>query len=224
MTPIDKNNKINVEGLKSLLLRRRITPLRFKLPLTYGQTVDALTAAYMAEVELRRQPYRQSAELTAYIEAAAHWLADGKKFGLLLCGLPGNGKTTLMKAVTSLINFLDMKDDHGDTIGVSTYDAREITRLNRDNYDTFKRVCNFPVLAIDDLGIEPTEVLDYGNVLSPVIDLLTVRYNNMLPTLVTTNLTGKDIRVKYKDRIADRFNEMMQVIIFSNSSYRGQKQ
>lgn len=178
----------------------------------------------MAEVELRRQPFHTSKELSAYIEAAAHWLHDGQKFGLLLCGLPGNGKTTLMKAIVSLINICEMKDEFGETVGVYSYDAREVTRINRDNYDAFKKVCRRPVLALDDLGLEPAEVLDYGNVLSPVIDLLSVRYNEQLPTLVTTNLTGKDIRTKYGNRIADRFNEMMQVIIFSNGSYRGQKQ
>jgi len=209
--------------MKSLLLRRRTTPLRFKLPLTYEQTTDALLASVQAEVQLRNQPFKSCATLTGYIQAAAHWLTDGGRFGLLMCGLPGNGKSTLMKAVAALINFFDLKNDYGDHIGVSTYDAREITHINRSNYDSFKRVCNLPMLAIDDLGLEPTEVLDYGNVLSPVIDLLTVRYNEQLPTLVTTNLTGKDIRTKYGDRIADRFNEMMQVIIFNNPSYRGQK-
>lgn len=178
----------------------------------------------MAEVELRRQPFHASKELTAYIGAAARWLCDGSRTGLLLCGLPGNGKTTLMRAIASLVNFCDINDGYGHQLAFCCCDARYATRTNRDDYNAFQRLCNRPLLAIDDLGLEPTEVLDYGNILSPVIDLLSVRYNNQLPTIVTTNLTGKDIRTKYGNRIADRFNEMMQVIIFSNASYRGQKQ
>ena len=45
------------------------------------------------------------------------------------------------------------------------------------------------VLGLDDLGTEPSEVLDYGNVYTPVIDLLTKRYEEQLFTIITTNLT-----------------------------------
>ena len=76
------------------------------------------------------------------------------------------------------------------------------------------------MLAIDDLGKEPTEVLDYGNVLSPVVDLMEYRYQHQLFTAVTTNLTPDEIRDKYGKRIADRFNEMLEVIVFEDISYR----
>ena len=39
------------------------------------------------------------------------------------------------------------------------------------------------VLGLDDLGTEPSEVLDYGNVYTPVIDLLTKRYEEQLSPL-----------------------------------------
>jgi DNA replication protein DnaC len=76
------------------------------------------------------------------------------------------------------------------------------------------------MLAIDDLGIEPVEVMDYGNLLCPLVDLLTKRYDLQLFTLVTTNLTPAEIRARYGDRIADRLNEMMLKIVFTNESYR----
>ena len=76
------------------------------------------------------------------------------------------------------------------------------------------------MLAIDDLGTEPAEVLDYGNVFNPAIDLLSARYTDQLFTVVTTNLTPKQIREHYGDRIADRFNEMFERIVFDNSTYR----
>jgi len=161
-------------------------------------------------------------ELDSYIEKAAQWLKDGKTFGLLLCGVPGNGKTTLMRAIQTCINMLDLKDDFNRDMGLAIIDSREIARLNRDSYEQFKAYRNRQMLGIDDLGLEPTEVLDYGNILSPVIDLLSYRYNEQLFTVITTNLRPQEIREKYKDRIADRFNEMMTKIIFKNPSYRGQ--
>ena len=205
----------------SQLLRRKITKGRFSLPYTDEQVKDILTASVMAEVSYRHQVYRESAEMNSYIEQAAQWLKGQDKFGLLMCGVPGNGKTTLMRAIASLVNVLDIQDDYNQHLGVTIIDAREIARLNKDNYETYKQYRQRPMLAIDDLGLEPTEVLDYGNVLNPVIDLLSYRYNEQLFTMITTNLKPSEIREKYKDRIADRFNEMMAKIIFKNSSYRG---
>ena len=221
MQEINEQMKINVEVLKSLLLKRKIIRTRFKLPITEDQTIDALTASFQAEVEYRHQTYKESDAVKESIKQAAKWLTEQDKFGLLMCGVPGNGKTTLMRAIQNLINYFNLKDDYGTSIGVSLRDVKDITRLNKDDYNGFVKFRNTPMLAIDDLGLEPTEVLDYGNVLNPIIDLLSYRYNEQLFTIITTNLTGKQIREKYGDRIADRFNEMMRVIIFQDQSYRG---
>ena len=42
----------------------------------------------------------------------------------------------------------------------------------------------------------------------------------ILKTVFSKDLTNEEIRQKYGDRIADRFNEMMNVIIFKNKSFR----
>jgi DNA replication protein DnaC len=62
--------------------------------------------------------------------------------------------------------------------------------------------------------------MDFGNVMYPIIDILTKRYDMQLFTIITTNLTPAEIREKYGDRIADRMNEMMVKIIFNNPTYR----
>ena len=76
------------------------------------------------------------------------------------------------------------------------------------------------MLGIDDLGEEETILLDYGNRIAPVIDILSYRYNRMLFTMVTTNLTPPQIRTVYGVRIADRFNEMMLVLHYKSPSFR----
>lgn len=211
-------------ALKQLLLRRKITKGRFRMPFGYEDTVAAVTAAVEAEVEYRHQKFQASEQLTSYIEAAARWLQGNGKFGLMLLGMPGNGKTTLMRAIASLVNVLNLKDGYGGQLGVRSIAATELARINRDNYGEFKRLCEAPMLAIDDLGQEPSEILDYGNVVTPAVDLLCHRYNEQLFTLVTTNLGkrgAKSLRGYYGDRIADRMNEMMDFIVFTNASYRG---
>ena len=103
---------------------------------------------------------------------------------------------------------------------IKQVDAREICDAAKNDYKAYKGLCSQLMLSIDDLGVEPSEVLDYGNVLSPVIELLSRRYNAQLFTIVTTNLTPKQIREHYGERIADRFNEMFERIVFENSTYR----
>ena len=77
-----------------------------------------------------------------------------------------------------------------------------------------------PLLAIDDLGKEPAEVMNYGNIINPMVELIEKRYKRQLFTLATTNLTPRQIREKYGARMADRFNEMFNVVIFKSESYR----
>ena len=99
-------------------------------------------------------------------------------------------------------------------------DARHLTRLCKDNYGQWHNLCGQRMLAIDDLGTEPLEIIDYGNVYYPTTDMLTMRYDRQLFTIITTNLTPQEIREKYGDRIADRLNEMMVKIVFENPTYR----
>ena len=76
------------------------------------------------------------------------------------------------------------------------------------------------MLGIDDLGEEEPTLINYGNRVTPVIDLISYRYNRMLFTMVTTNLTPPQIRTVYGVRIADRFNEMMLVLHYKSPSFR----
>ncbi len=53
--------------------------------------------------------------------------------------------------------------------------------------------------------------------ISPVVELLEYRYAQQL---FTANLSPREIRDKYGNRVADRFNEQMHVITFQDHSYR----
>ena len=223
---MNKHNQ-NAVDLKSLLLRRKITKPRFRWPLDKQQAVALLTASYAAEVEFRHRTMILD-EITKHnIDIVADFLTNNNsKFGLMLCGLCGNGKTTMVYAIQNATNYLadchafEKQYDNDEHIGFAILDAREITQYRSKEYQRFTQVRSRFMLAIDDLGTEPTEVLDYGNVLSPVVELLEYRYNSQLFTILTTNVAPKDIKEKYGQRIADRFNEMMQVVVFENTSYR----
>ena len=213
--------RINVEAFKQQLLNRKTTAERFRLPWQYEASVDAITAAYKANVEFRHRIYQDDIATQEHIKAAARWLtAECPKFGMLFCGQCGNGKTTLSHAIRDLVSWIYRHDYSNDGLYIKQVDAREICYAAKNDYKTYKGLCSQLMLSIDDLGVEPSEVLDYGNVLSPVIELLSRRYNAQLFTIVTTNLTPKQIREHYGERIADRFNEMFERIVFENSTYR----
>lgn len=179
-----------------------------------------LTACVMTEVQYRGGEYEPTEKMSAAIVKVAQWLTEMSKVGMLLCGTCGNGKTTLMRAVRTLYGYVGGKDAYGQSLNVYEVSAREIARMCSKDYDNYHRHCKLPMLAIDDLGLEPTEVLDYGNVFNPTIELLTRRYDEQLFTLITTNLSPRNIREKYGDRIADRFNEMFDRVIFTDKSFR----
>lgn len=194
----------------------------FKLPMTVDEAEAYIRGAFEAQVELRGGTVEYDEMTTKNLRLIAETLTgDGHKFGLLLAGTCGNGKTTTMRAVQSVIQLLNNTyyNRRGEGIGNRLLEAKEITGLSdKDGQLTVYKTV--PVLFLDDLGREPTEVLKYGNVTSPITELLEYRYNQRLTTIVTTNLEPSEIREKYGDRIADRFNEMFALVRYTGTSYR----
>ena len=197
----------------------------FRLPMSAEQAYNCLLAATIAEVEFRHRSFYENNDNKAQLRQMADWLTSGSsKFGILLCGGCGNGKSTLLKAFQQLLNYLaiTMHDGQGN-YGIQITDAKFVAHLARTDYSAFLRLSHKDMLGVDDLGTEPQEVMDFGNVVTPVIDLLTKRYDEQLFTIITTNLTPKQIRDHYGDRIADRLNEMVEKIVFTNGTYRTNK-
>lgn len=184
------------------------------------QAVDAITAAYQAEVEYRKRSFVLDEHTKDNIEQLASFLiGGGSKFGIMFSGVCGNGKTTLLYAFQNLLNYMNDRGLIEGRPGISVIDAKEVAWYAKD-VERFRQFRQREMMAIEDMGREPVEVLEYGNVLNPVIDLLEYRYNAQLFTIITTNLVPKEIRERYGNRIADRFNEMFDKVIFGNETYR----
>ena len=192
--------------------------------MTVEQATDILLAAYMAEVESRHRTFVDDGQTRENCRRLASFLTNGNsRFGVMLCGICGNGKTTLLHAFRSAMGWMEEKRPFGEErMTIRVADAKEIVRLAKD-VKSFDGLRSIPMLGIEDMGREPVDVLDFGNVLNPVVDLIEYRYDNQLFTFITTNLNGREIRRKYGDRIADRLNEMIEVIIFGDTTYRGMK-
>lgn len=238
---INETNMINVEAVKSQLLRQKTSKARFKWPLSQKQAEDLLMTAYKVQVENRNMSFIDDHKTNDNISKVAKHLVNPKKFGLMLCGTCGNGKTTLMYAIqsaTSMLSkagafnvkilekektmsgeYVDRWNEYENKISINIIHVKEIIAKSKDFHE-MENLKNKPYLGIDDMGVEPKEVLDYGNVCNPVLELLEYRYDRQLTTFITTNLTPREIEEHYGVRLADRLREMIEKVVFSDGSYR----
>lgn len=218
----------NVEELSRTLRAARVSKERFSLDLPEKDVANGLYAAMKAEVERRGGKFSLDEDTRNHILSAAKWLVTpNAKFGLMLCGLYGNGKTTLAKAISYLVEYVTERE-RGFTRRscMQIITAKNICRLCaagekfKEQLDAYEALFKAPMLVIDDLGEEPMEIMVYGMIHTPLIDLISERYSRQLLTIITTNLNTDEIKAKYGPRIYDRFKEMLTSIIFENDSYR----
>lgn len=188
--------------------------------MTAAQASTLLHSAYKAEVLHRGREFVADEATSSNVSRLADFLVNpAGKFGFMLIGNPGNGKTTLLYAFQNVLNFLSRYDYIDKDFGLRIVDAKDVAPVCKDHKAWFPlRSCN--MLAIEDLGRESTEVLDYGNTYSPIIDLFEFRYDRQLFTAFTSNLSVDELSSKYGRRIADRFREMFARIVFPNPTYR----
>lgn len=222
METIDQKNAILVEELKSKLLRQRIIKERFRLPMSFEDAKLYLMAAYKGEVERRFREFEECDEFAKQLNQVANYLTGGsQRCGMIFSGLCGNGKTTWAKAIQSLVFALNIKNPHGtSTYGMPLFNSKELAMRSKGEYNDWRNLMRTPLLIVDDLGVEPHEIMDYGNVFTPLVDLITLRYDEQLYTIFTTNLTPAQLEEKYGKRIVDRLNEMVETIVFENGTYR----
>lgn len=214
---------IDAEALKSQLRARRITSTpRFSPDVSEETLKIMLRDAYLIEVEARGRIYQETPETPKNIAQIAKFMVseNKSKFGLMICGVCGNGKTTMLRALQNVLGFIDEtmgRRDYGG--GLKIVDAKDVV-ARAAHPERFSEIKDIPLLAIEDLGREPSEIQNYGNVISPMIDLLEHRYDKMLFTAMTTNILPGQIAEQYGERIADRFREMVEVVVFKDGSFR----
>lgn len=225
MKPSEKIDFQNVEELTRKIIAQKITPQRFSLEVTAKEAVNAVQAAMSAEVAFRKKELILDDATKTHIQQVAKWLTDKEgKMGLLMLGLCGNGKTTLMRSIARLVEYVtEATSGYSSRTTMHVYSAKEIARMcvsSENEREEFRKLSSVKMLGIDDLGEEPKEIMNYGMIFTPLTDLILERYNRQLTTIVTTNLTKKQLIEKYGSRVYDRFKEMFEVIPFTNVSYR----
>lgn len=227
---ISKVSFQSVEELSQRLLAEKASKVRFSLEMPERDVANGIYAGMAAIVALDGGKLIFDTDTKEHIQKAAKWLANAPEGNsLLLCGLYGNGKTTLAKAIKWLVEYVTEKElgfNKGLTVPIIR--AKNFCKIfagsekSREDKEQIAKLTKSEILILDELGREPREVNVFGMPHTPVIDLLEDRYEARRTTIITTNLETPQIEEKYGPHIYDRFRETMYPIIFENESYRHQ--
>lgn len=211
--------RINIQQFREILQRKPLEQ-RFKID-RYVEDVPAmLRECYIDEVVRRGFTFKDDEATAEHLNKAAKWIVGNFKPGLLLYGSVGNGKTTLIKSIRRLIGLLYDSAYINERKGIATVSALELANIAKEENGRFEILQKAELLAIDDVGVEPSIIKVWGNEISPFVDTIYYRYDRQLFTLMTSNLSEEQLREKYGERIADRFTEMFDKIHFGNRTYR----
>ena len=144
-----------------------------------------------------------------------NWLADfrlGDRYGLVILGEPGVGKTWEACAIARSL----LLDDSVPVSIVHAGNLMEALKPNRDGASDLGQFQVAPVLVLDDLGAERSTEWS----LSQLHLLAEYRNVRRLPTILTTNLSGAELRERYSNRTIDRFVEGSKLLTIVGKSHR----
>lgn len=156
--------------------------------------------------------------------------------GLLLIGGVGSGKSHLAAAVVNaVLDYIPIPDSEADNAfrlgypeGARLYSVRfvptvgllEEIRASYDNRENAQEIMQqykaAKLLVLDDMGAErPTEW-----VRERLFDIIDYRYNECLPTIITSNANIPELRQHLGDRLCDRIRSMCKTITVKAGSRR----
>ncbi|SFC59183.1 ATP-binding protein [Streptomyces aidingensis] len=182
-------------------------------------------AAAEARIPLRyRHAVAEHPQVAAWVRAVATRAASPSKGArrlaatgpsVLLLGTTGTGKTHQAYGAIRSLTATGIGVRWQATTEADLY-ASLRPRPGGDTERELMTIARCPVLILDDLGAakgsEWTEELLYR--------LINKRYNDVLPTLITTNLAIRDLRQSLGDRIASRLAEMTERVVLAGADRR----
>lgn len=172
------------------------------IQIEYARLILSTAYEFCLQQINRAESFQWSDEL----QQVADWLTDNNHTGLLLFGKCGTGKTFLVRYVLPLVF------QHCG-IGKTTYfDATTAIRHTDE-------VLSHDLLIIDDIGTEQT-YNDYGTIRHTIDEVMDSAEKNGKLVILTSNLTGKELKTIYGERTFDRIRNLTTQIVFNGSTFR----
>ncbi|MBE6573622.1 MAG: DNA replication protein DnaC [Ruminococcaceae bacterium] len=188
--------------------------------LAEAQSFDTFDLGYYSANPSHLSVMKESFDL---IKKYADSFNSATKTNLLFIGNTGLGKTHLSTscAVNIIGKGYEVIYDTAQNI-LSDFEYERFGRdYNSQQSDSKKtdKYFSCDLLIIDDLGTE------MGNnfTVSIIYNLLNTRLNNNKPMIISTNLTSKELRDKYDDRIVSRILGEFEILPFYGNDIRQQK-
>ena len=168
-----------------------------------GETFENFKAEIIPEIPVDDSRITQRA-LSEYAKKLCEKWADSypdvPTRDILLTGMSGLGKTFLMHSMAERLIRRGIS-----VLLVSAYSFLQLARKSYfDADDSMKELMEVPVLMLDDLGSEP---LMQSITVEQFFQLINERQIHGLSTIISTNLTLKELRERYTERIASRLND-----------------
>lgn len=207
-----KKIETDIETLEQIQKQKRIRELKEKsnIPLRFAE-------ASFDDYEENAQNKFAKTVCLRYAEKWQERFAQGG--GLVFCGKPGTGKNHLACAIANYII-----EKHQADVLITT--AMRIIRKVKSTWDKNTEVseddvirvyCQKDLLIIDEVGVQ------FGTDAEKIIlfEIINERYEQMLPTILMSNLTETELGKYIGERIIDRMKEGKGAVIkFDWESYR----
>ena len=155
----------------------------------------------------------QMSKAHLYVE---HWeQMRENNYGLLLWGKVGTGKSYFAGCIANALMEQEV------AVRMTNFSAilNDLTASFEGRNEYIERLCRFPLLIIDDFGME--RGTEYG--LEQVYNVIDSRYRSRKPLIVTTNLTLEELQHPQDTphaRIYDRLTSMCAPVRFTGSNFR----
>ena len=155
----------------------------------------------------------QMSKAHLYVE---HWeQMRENNYGLLLWGKVGTGKSYFAGCIANALMEQEI------SVRMSNFSAilNDLTASFEGRNEYIERLCRFPLLILDDFGME--RGTEYG--LEQVYNVIDSRYRSRKPLIVTTNLSLTELQNPQDTahaRIYDRVLEMCLPILFTGENFR----